>query len=632
MENSIRQNDEIGIEYVNKEEEEFLDSLCSDLAVSGWKTSKGENKIKLIRELAENQKTKENVRNVHKYYRDLQLKEPSVTSFLKRCNTITYFKNKRVSIKSLIADGPKLVERIESAAKPCDDYNSLPIKPYIQEASSAAKCEYTGYLLSDIWRYFRHTWSSEHRAIPGRKLNILIRDSTLEFHPVIGILGLTSPILNLGVRDEALGLSASNILKYLQAMPAQKALEYLQKVIEKSLIDIYLDDLYEDQIVSFNDIKNPSVEKIRFLESKANELSKTHSKLMGDTDSTFGESVDLSPADIKNSQKRHEACISPLFKGKRIKYLSQILKAQKVLKASASEISLFSSILGNPPNEFIRDVVSFVLLRAKNERLASSILDLSVCGAVAPYSHVLGGKLVSLLAGSPEIQELYSKNYASSPSIIASIMGNKLVYKDSTLIGITTTSLYSSGSSQYNRIKIPVTFSSIFNDGITESLEYRELGTSEGYGTFQFSGKTLSLANKLKSRESHEGASAVGTRANSIFGEGSSPRLRKIREIFERFKIPSDKVLNHSYKRIVYLYSLVQNISEEILKPDLNPRHILRQSPAKEISEEISLFWFNRWASNRVLNNIIVDKIQSESFTQTGMHNAYINTPTNNEN
>jgi hypothetical protein len=76
----------------------------------------------------------------------------------------------------------------------------------------------------------------------------------------------------------------------------------------------------------------------------------------------------------------------------------------------------------------------------------------------------------------------------------------------------------------------------------------------------------------------------------------------------------------------------VQNIREEILKPDLKPRHILRQSPAKEISDEISLFWFNRWASNRVLNNIVVDKIQSESFTQTGTHNAYINTPTNNEN
>ena len=90
--------------------------------------------------------------------------------------------------------------------------------------------------------------------------------------------------------------------------------------------------------------------------------------------------------------------------------------------------------------------------------------------------------------------------------------------------------------------------------------------------------------------------------------------------------------MNHSYKRIVYLYSLVQNIREEILKPELKPRHILRQSPAKEISHEICLFWFNRWASNRILNDVVVDKIQAESLTQTGLHNAYINTPSNNDN
>ena len=631
MESDANANNEISIEYINKEEEDFIFSLCSDLAVSGWEVAKTQNKVKLTRKDLENHRTKEVVRNIHKYYRDLQLKEPLVTSFLKRCNTITYFKNKRVSIKCLIADGPNLVERISKAGKPCARYENIPIKPYIQEASSSVKCELTGYLLSDIWRYFRHTWSTEHRAIPGRKLNILIRDSALDFHPVIGILGLTSPILNLGVRDEALGLSLVNILKYLQAMPAQKALEYLQKVIEKSLVDIYLDDLYEDQTISFNDIKNPSLEKIRFLESKASELSKKHSKLMGEGDSAFGEAIDLSPSDLKNNQKRYEACISPLFKGKRLKYLSQILKAQRALKACSSEISIFSTVLGNPSNEFIRDVISFILLRTKNERLASSILDLSVCGAVAPYSHVLGGKLVSLLAGSPEIQELYSKNYSGSPSIIASIMGNKLVYKDSSLIGVTTTSLYSAGSSQYNRIKIPLTNSSIFNDGVAESFEYRELGTSQGYGTFQFSGKTLMLANKLKSRDTDDGFISFGTRANSIFGEGSSPRLRKIREIFERFKIPSDKVLNHSYKRIVYLFSLVQNIKEEILKPDLNPKYILRQSPSKEITQEISLFWFNRWASNRILNNSVSERLQAESFPNTGSHNAYINTPSDND-
>lgn len=622
----IDQKEEIlKISFNSEREEKFLESLCNDLKNSGWEWEKADSFFYLQKTQHGEDKSKENVRRIHQIYRDIQLSDPSVRSFIINCNTSRYFKNKRVSIKSLIADGTEIVNELQHTSSK-ESYDELPIKPYIQEASSSEKCDHTGFYLSDIWRYFRHTWSTEYRSIPGRKLNLLIRDASKEFHPVIGILGLTSPVLNLGVRDQFLGISNECILKELQGLSATMAFEYINSQIQKSFEDIYLDDLLAEGIICYSDLKVPTLTKIKELESKAQELSKTHSRMMVGEDQSFADAIDLDAVDILDKKRLQEACISPLFKGKRLKYLSGALKALKAFKESGPDIALFANTLKAPEGDFIKDVVGFILIKIKNERLGSNILDLSVCGSIAPYSFLLGGKLVSLLAGSPEVEAIYKKNYQTSPSIIASIMANKPIYKNPSLLAITTTSLYASGSSQYNRIKIPRNDSYIFNPKINEPLEYKNIGTSEGFGTFQFSSTTILLAEKLNNNKD-EGTKSSGTRANSIFGEGASPRLRKIREILDKFKIPGDKILNHSYKRIVYVYSLVKDIQKEIFKINLSPEYILTQENPKAVTEALCLFWFQRWAVKRISQNDIANAINQNSFKIHGTHNAYVNLP-----
>lgn len=620
----LAENSEESIKVVfnSKNEENFLESLCQDLSNSGWKWEKHQSIIHLKKEGKDVTKSKDEIRKVHQVYRDIQLADPSVRAFITNCNTARYYKNKRVSIKSLILDGHDLLKDLSKVSSRLN-YSEMPIKPYIQEASSSKKCDYTGFYLSDIWRYFRHTWSTEYRSIPGRKLNILIRDAAKEFHPIIGILGLTSPVLNLGVRDSHLGLSVENILKELQGTPAAKAFDYIEGHISKSFEDIFLNDLFEEGTITYSDLKYPSKEKIKSLELKAQELSKRHSKIMAGDDSSFAEAINLDGKDIFNKEKLFEACISPLFKGKRLKYLSSALRAHKTFKENSPDITTFSKTLEDPPHEFIKDVLAFLLLKLKNERLGANVLDLSVCGSIAPYSFLLGGKLVSLLAGSPEVEEIYKKNYSDSPSIIASIMANKPIFKNAALLAITTTSLYASGSSQYNRLKIPRTELGIFNPKANEALEFKDIGTSEGYGTFQFSSATIQLADLLN-KENPENKKLQGTRANSIFGEGASPRLRKLREILDRFKIPGDKILNHSYKRIVYLYPLVCNVKKEMLKNLLDPDFILKRSDPQKVTEEICSFWFHRWAIKRAQNYKIMEQINRNSFKVTGEHNAYV--------
>ena len=87
--------------------------------------------------------------------------------------------------------------------------------------------------------------------------------------------------------------------------------------------------------------------------------------------------------------------------------------------------------------------------------MGTEIADLSVCGSIPPYSDVLGGKLVSMLAVSPTVVEAYRLKYSNQASEIASGVAGRPISRRSTLAFVGTTSLYGSGSSQYNRLRMP---------------------------------------------------------------------------------------------------------------------------------------------------------------------------------
>ena len=84
------------------------------------------------------------------------------------------------------------------------------------------------------------------------------------------------------------------------------------------------------------------------------------------------------------------------------------------------------------------------------------MMDIIVCGSIPPYNELLGGKLVSILACSPTVIRDYTHRYAQQVSEIASRMKGQRVVRDSRLVYLGTTSLYAIGSSQYNRIKVPL--------------------------------------------------------------------------------------------------------------------------------------------------------------------------------
>src|SRR5262245_26677762 len=106
------------------------------------------------------------------------------------------------------------------------------------------------------------------------------------------------------------------------------------------------------------------------------------------------------------------------------------------------------------------------------------MVDITVCGAVAPYGPILGGKLVSLLLAGPDAIREYERRYGSAVSVIASSMAGKPVVRTPRLALLGTTSLYGTSSSQYNRIRVP---GEAVGGRPATCLEYRELGHSTGF-------------------------------------------------------------------------------------------------------------------------------------------------------
>ena len=109
---------------------------------------------------------------------------------------------------------------------------------------------------------------------------------------------------------------------------------------------------------------------------------------------------------------------------------------------------------------------------------------------------MLGGKLVALLLLSPQVAADNHRRYGAEPAIIRSQLRNAPVVPDNTLVWLGTTSLFSHGSSQYERLRLPA--GAIAPE--QEEIRYRYLGETTGYGTVQFADDTVRALNNVMRR------------------------------------------------------------------------------------------------------------------------------------
>lgn len=592
-------------------------SVLYDLMQQGWNLEIKNNTELFLTMLTKNSNNKDYVRHRLSTERKAQFKIESNLRFITRMEQVKFYHGRKISIKNLIGDKDVLIQAIQNGQRV--------VEPYIQLVTHSID-EQTGYRDTDIWRYFRYTWSIPYKSMPGRNLFYLVRDRSQEFHPVIGIFALGNSVLNLTVRDDEIGWTVDAIrsslerkaskeissqtvsrtngqsvtsmrTRYLETVEeytarvatySQQTMNVLLKNLKNAINDIYVRDFGYHR-----GTKYPSEDKINELKSLYEELR----------EQAIDNKKTTRVTDWENETKEI------LFKKKRALELAKLLEAMRcfnLFKCDSYKQWLETMMKSDQG----RKAINVALIANRKTKIGSNMMEIIVCGAIPPYNELLGGKLVSILACSPIVIRDYTEKYTNQVSEIASRMKGAQVIRDSRLAFLGTTSLYSLGSSQYNRIKIPI------NEDFT--LQYKKMGITEGYGTVYFSKETTDIMMRLL--ELQDG----GRRINHVFGEGTSPRFRLISRGLSILGIRAEAFLKHYSPRIVYSIELASNTNEFLLgyTNELNyPFDATNDDDVNEKTQAMIEYWYERWMSKRLHTVDIIQRLQD--FTPESIMLSY---------
>jgi hypothetical protein len=553
------------------------------------------------------------LRDSHLHERDNQLRQPSVREFIRKMEQRRLGPNGWASILSIMRDGYEMAEKLRAVererAVQVKELRAC-ISPYLQFVEPGARCSFTGLKLSEIWRYFRHTWTTPYNSTPGRKMWILVRDRAANNHPVIGIAAIGSAVMQLSTRDAWIGWRSGEFLEQLRLKPDAKWAHWVKSSLDKLIDGIYRKDFLKDRILTVSSLRYPDETCIAKLLRESVKARKRHQKYPR-RDEHKGQG--RSPRIAWNQHARLD-----LFRAKRAESLAELLAARMKLGQVGFRMGSKVELQGALDSTQGRRAIEVILKHVKASHVGIDMLDITICGAVAPYNSILGGKLVSLLLMSPEIVRAYTRKYAGTPSIIASSMAGRPVRRTPSLVLLGTTSLYGVNPSQYNRLRLEA---ADVGGKKGDWIHFLRLGKSEGFGSYHLSNETVREVEILLA-QSHP-----GTRVNSIFGEGVNPKLRKLRAGVDLLGLDSNVLLNHRSSRVVYGIPLASNFREILLGRTHRPRYILQQRNARRVTDNIATFWMRRWLAHRVGNNAVLEATANHSLSHPVSHGARVVLP-----
>lgn len=555
--------------------------------------------------------------------------------------------SRRKSVRNLIADGAELHSRLQAAidSTPADRARVLSgvVKPYLQlipgEGEAAVLDKFTGISLSDIWRYFRFTWSIPNTPIPGRQMFYLIRDRGHPSHAVIGIAALGNSPLVSPQRDKAIGWHPDKLFDRFRSAASSGDIAELRRLHEylESVVTAALGEINPQGLASASELSAPTEDMIARLQRRAEEFASRREDALRELAEAVAAGVplalqetelndyaippvalDLLELDSKPAPKDSPETLARrlLVAKKRAFELARLSRARLHLASFRERVPNPSTTASTLANEDFAGAVKTALVAAKSNRVGTSVLEITTCGAVQPYSHLLGGKLVSLLLLSPEIADDYRRRYGERASIISSQLKNAARTKDTTVAWLNTTSLYAAGSSQYERLRLPAGV--IAPD--QPELRYRHIGDTEGYGTVQFSEETIeALQAALEERHQFRNV-------NSIFGEGFSPKFRKLRDGMLALGFNGTVLMRHDQQRRMYGVAMWTN-AEAFLRgePSVLPSYIKNPRRFRDATERIANFWRERWLASRLNHEPAMEALRSAK--QWSLHDQVAHMP-----
>ncbi len=506
--------------------------------------------------------------------------------------------SKNKSIDLLVDNGDelkKLFEKVNSLKDENKKVEALKkiIKPEIQHCFLDETCSFTGLRLMDIWRYFRLTWSMPYQTSNARTMPFLVRNGARPNKPIIGIFQLVNPFFNNTGRNSFLRwdnyLSAAQEIKNKNLTVNELAEAFLQ-IIDKSLKETRYDDLIDDQ----NLIKKPTQKII----SRLTDLAEQYR-----IEENEEEKIQFKKIKIKTRREVE----TPLTKSsekmylkKRSKRLSKLLFARMIFneynlkKNPKKAITIMLQIQDG------QRAMNIALEYIRQGIYSTQAADLNVCGSIAPYNELLGGKLITLLSTSKNVIEKYDENYKKEKSIISSAVAGKDIIKPSKLLFLTVSSLYDVASSQYNRLKL---YQKDYPKLKTD-LIFHEAGFTKGIGSYHISQKTSDLINDLTGKvKKYE--------KKSISGKGHSHKIRKIIIGLRILNLKQEDIMMHNQKRrnYVFFHKNKKNLIKYLygLKKIENFNHC---------SSNLSITdaWMRRWVIKRIQRKESLEKIGAANY------------------
>jgi uncharacterized protein DUF4338 len=602
-------------------------SVLFDLAEHGWQ-------IRLTRrgiDIASPQTAvspldeKERVRAAHLIERNSQLSQPATMQFVRNMERRRLTKRGWKSIFSLMRDGRSFADQLAGVRQVADVNEPAAsaaaracIDPYVQVIGPRQVDSFTGLRLMDVWRYFRHTWATTYQSTPGRKIFVLIRDRAAPDHPVIGIGALGSAIVQMSQRDRWIGWNAEAFLAELDARPTAKWARWVSESLGSLTSCIYRRDLVRAGYLSNRDLKSPTPEAIGRLREAAKRARKAHRLFahVGKHKAKTRAVDSRNQARAQGAPNWKRQALTYLFQAKRAETLADLLEVRQRLLASGFEKPTTQALATLMSKSAGRRAVQTILRHVRAVHVGVDMLDVTVCGAVAPYGPVLGGKLVALLMASPDVVAAYEKRYRRAESVIASSMAGRAVRRRPRLVLLGTTSLYGVASSQYNRIVVPA---NVLN---TEGeLRYERLGHTAGFGSYHFSRETMAQLEIVAAQGRR------GREVNSIFGEGVNPKLRKVRAALDAIGLPSDDLLQHGSPRLIYGIPLATNFREVLIGTAKRPRYLLSPRKPKEGTQILVDYWTRRWFVPRIARGDVLDNVRIHTLVYPVSHGARVPLP-----
>jgi hypothetical protein len=588
-----------------------LSGVLADLAKIGWQIRVEPDiprRSRIVGEMPRERGPREDRRQQLLAARTNALRSPTVRTFVRTLERERRYQGKPVSIFTLMRDGADLAA---AAADP--SYLDAGCRPYLQVVTEHGTCPYTGLRLNDIWRYFRLTWANAPRDVPARQLRFIVRDAGATGHPVMGIGELSGAAVKVGPRDRYIGWDTEGYAGWWRAEDPNTLRSWLLAVVENAAGEIYVDDFREEEILTGALEARPGIDSIAELHRIAREMKAAHLARTGPA-----RKIVPSP---KTDWVREAG--EPLFRSKRAERVAQLLALWKILAPlrQDSRAETTRSFLDSPVGF---EAASKVVRLAKSRLQGTAIADLTVCGAIPPYNELLAGKLVAILAASPEIVEAYRDRYAGVPSIIASAMAGRPIVRPTDLVLVSTTGLYGVRPSQYDRLAMPA---ECVGAASGSSLRYVHLDEGTvGWGTFHFSDATVAALQKWLV------ASTGQRRVTYSYGEGANPRLRLLREGLTSLGLSPEELLFHGLAKSLYVCTLVNNPRRYLLGMDGVPEYIIPSDESPSLAtESISAWWLGRWVQPRIARQEVLDRIRPVSLARPVRHPARVDLPEDEE-